>query len=75
MQGGKDFVSSLYNDEKGSFAYGCQLNGTGRRDDIMFSGMLAGQMLSRHAGWGDLPVSMKTALSSLLQSRRPLIVL
>jgi hypothetical protein len=27
----------------------------GRTDDIMFSGMLAGQMLSRHAGFGDLP--------------------
>eukprot|EP01050_Picozoa_sp_SAG11_P011146 SAG11_NODE_1160_length_5647_cov_8.048125_4_plen_314_part_00 len=60
--GGQDFVRSLYHSSNssahghgGSFAYGCQLNGSGRRDDIMFSGMLAGQMLSRHAGWGDLP--------------------
>ena len=52
-KGGGDFVAALYNGK--FFAYGCQVNGSGRADQIMFSGMLAGQMLSRHAGFGDLP--------------------
>ena len=50
---GRDFVAALYNGE--FFSYGAQLNGTGRTDDVIFSGMMAGQMLSRHAGFGDLP--------------------
>jgi hypothetical protein len=49
---GRDFLKTLYNGK--FFAYGSQLNGSGRADAIMFSGMLAGQMLSRHAGFGDV---------------------
>jgi uncharacterized protein (DUF608 family) len=49
---GADFVHALFNGK--FFAYGCQTNGSGRTDDLMFNGQLAGQMLSRHAGWGDL---------------------
>ncbi len=63
---GHDFVSALYNGK--FFSYGSQLDGTGRADDIMFSGMLAGQMLSRHAGWGDLPgVPWHAVVSSMHQ--------
>ncbi len=36
------------------FAYGADLDGAHRRDDIMFSGQLAGQFLSRYLGWGDV---------------------
>jgi hypothetical protein len=52
-RGGADLSAALWNGR--FFSYGCELDGSGRRDEIMFSGMLAGQMLSRHAGWGDLP--------------------
>lgn len=63
---GHDFVSALYNGE--FFSYGSQVDGTGRADNIMFSGMLAGQMLSRHAGWGDLPgVPWAAVVSSMRQ--------
>eukprot|EP01052_Picozoa_sp_SAG31_P006515 SAG31_NODE_300_length_18109_cov_47.887285_20_plen_582_part_00 len=63
---GRDFVAALYNGK--FFSYGSQVDGSGRADDIMFSGMLAGQMLSRHAGWGDLPsVPWDTIVSSLRQ--------
>jgi uncharacterized protein (DUF608 family) len=65
-QAGKDFVDALYNGK--FYAYGCQLNGTGRQDDVIFSGMLAGQMLSQHAGWGDLPnVPLASIVSSVEQ--------
>jgi uncharacterized protein (DUF608 family) len=61
---GTDFVAALYNGR--FFAYGCQKDGSGRRDDMMFNGMLAGQMLSRHAGWGDLSgVSFDKTVSSV----------
>ena len=64
--GGRDFVKALYNGK--FFAYGSQVNGSGRADEIMFSGMLAGQMLSRHAGFGDLPgVPWHTVVSSMEQ--------
>jgi non-lysosomal glucosylceramidase len=36
------------------FAYGAQLDGSQRADDIMFGGQVAGAMLGRHAGWGDV---------------------
>jgi hypothetical protein len=36
------------------FAYGADLDGSHRRDDIMFSGQLAGQFLSRYLNWGDV---------------------
>ena len=40
---GRDFMSALWNGR--FFSYGAQLDGSGRTDDIMFSGMLAGQMV------------------------------
>jgi hypothetical protein len=64
---GKDFVSALWNGR--FFSYGAQLNGSGRTDDIMFSGMLAGQMLSRHAGFGDLPSVPFEAFQSSMQAQ------
>ncbi|ADV84964.1 GH116 family glycosyl-hydrolase [Terriglobus saanensis] len=36
------------------FAYGTDIGGAHRRDDRLFSGQLAGQFLSRYAGWGDV---------------------
>ena len=42
---GRDFQAALYSPERGFFAYGAQIDGSGRADDVMFSGMLAGAML------------------------------
>ena len=64
---GSDFVAALYNGK--FFAYGAQLNGSGRADDVMFSGMLAGQMLSRHAGFGDLPAMPFDAFQSSMREQ------
>lgn len=36
------------------FAYGTDIGGGHRRDDRLFSGQLAGEFLSRYAGWGDI---------------------
>ena len=47
------------------FAYGADLDGSHRRDDIMFSGQLAGQFLGRYMGWGDV-FSMSDVQSSVL---------
>ena len=47
------------------FAYGADLDGSHRRDDIMFSGQLAGQFLGRYLGWGDV-FPMSDAQSSVL---------
>ena len=52
MKNDRLFCNLRYNGK--FFAYGCQTDGSGRTDDLMFNGQLAGQMLSRHAGWGDL---------------------
>jgi non-lysosomal glucosylceramidase len=50
-------IKTLWN---GRFlAYGSDLGGKNRQDDRVFSGQLAGQFLSRYAGWGDvLPMEM-----------------
>ena len=34
--GGAQFVEALYSNATGFFAYGAELDGTGRADDIMF---------------------------------------
>jgi non-lysosomal glucosylceramidase len=47
-----DAIRALYNGR--FFAYGAKLDGSERRDDIMFSGQLAGQFLSRCFTWGDI---------------------
>jgi hypothetical protein len=47
-----DALKALWNGK--FFAYGSDLDGQNRRDDIMFSGQLAGQFVSRYCTWGDL---------------------
>jgi len=61
-----DAIRALWNGN--FFAYGADLDGKNRRDDIMFSGQLAGQFLSRYCGWGDVfPMDLvrKSILSQL----------
>lgn len=60
----KDFIRLLWNGK--FFAYGCEKDGSGRRDDIMFTGQIGGQFMSRYCGWGDiLPLGMvKSSLVS-----------
>jgi uncharacterized protein (DUF608 family) len=48
----QDAIRALWNGQY--FAYGSDLDGSNRRDDIMFSGQLAGQFLSRYCTWGDI---------------------
>lgn len=36
------------------FAYGCEPDGSKRLDNVLFTGQLAGQFLSRYCGWGDV---------------------
>ena len=52
------------------FAYGTDVGGGNRRDDRLFSGQLAGEFLSRYAGWGDvLPVDeAKSAIETQLKT-------
>lgn len=59
-------VESLFVPTLGYFAYGAQLDGTGRADDILFGGQAAGAMLGRHAGWGDIGAPFNVTTSSLL---------
>ena len=35
------------------FSYGCDVDGSNRRDNEIFTGQLAGQFLSRYCGWDD----------------------
>ncbi len=51
------------------FAYGTDVGGGHRRDDRLFSGQLAGQFVSRYAGWGDV-VPADEARSSLEEQLR-----
>jgi len=48
----KDMIRLLWNGR--FFAYGCEINGSGRKDNILFTGQLAGEFISRYCGWGDL---------------------
>lgn len=36
------------------FSYGCEIDGSGRLDHILFTGQLAGEFISRYCGWGDI---------------------
>jgi uncharacterized protein (DUF608 family) len=36
------------------FAYGCNPDGSGKLDSILFTGQLAGEFVSRYCGWGDI---------------------
>ena len=58
-----DLVKYLWNGK--FFAYGCEKDGTGRRDDILFTGQLGGQFVSRYCGWGDI-IPMDMTRSSVL---------
>ncbi|MFW6308455.1 MAG: GH116 family glycosyl-hydrolase [bacterium] len=46
------YVDTLWNGE--FFAMGSDRDGSNRRDDIMFTGQLAGQFISRLSSWGDI---------------------
>ena len=53
----KDMMRMLWNGR--FFAYGCEIDGSGRKDSILFTGQLAGEFVSRYCGWGDiLPLSL-----------------
>ncbi len=58
-----DAIRALWNGRY--FAYGADLNGANRRDDIMFSGQLAGQFLSRVSGWRG-PFSQEMVSASIV---------
>jgi hypothetical protein len=63
-------VAALFIDDDddgggGYFAYGAALDGSGRADDLMFGGQAAGQMLARHAGWGDVAAPFAATQSAL----------
>ncbi len=64
----RDAIRALWNGR--FFAYGADLDGSHRRDDIMFSGQLAGQFLSRYLGWGDVfPMAdVKSSVLAQLES-------
>lgn len=47
-----DATKALWNGQY--FAYGADLDGSHRRDDIIFSGQLAGPFLSRYCCWEDI---------------------
>lgn len=56
----KDMLDMLWNGR--FFSYGCEIDGSDRRDSIMFTGQLAGQFLSRYCGCGDvIPMDMTKA--------------
>lgn len=58
-----EYVKALFNDQ--FFAYGAQLDGSGRADNILFGGQTAGPFLARHAGWGDVGASFERTQAAL----------
>ena len=48
----RSFIRLLWNGR--FFSYGCEPDGTRRRDHLVFTGQLAGQFVSRYCGWGDV---------------------
>lgn len=48
----KEAIAKLWNGR--FFAYGCEPDGSKRLDNVLFTGQLAGQFLSRYCGWGDV---------------------
>jgi len=58
----KDLMRMLWNGR--FFSYGCQVDGSGRLDNILFTGQLAGEFISRYCGWGDI-FSLPVIQSSL----------
>ncbi len=47
-----DALQTLWNGR--FFAYGTEIDGSGKLDNIVFSGQLGGQFMSRYCGWGDV---------------------
>ena len=60
---GAENVAALFNGA--FFAYGANLDGSGRADELIFGGQTAGQFLGRHAGWGDLAAPFVATQSAL----------
>ena len=60
-------IHSLWNGR--FYAYGTDLGGGNRRDDRLFGGQLAGEFLSRYAGWGDV-LPLDQASSSIEEQLR-----
>lgn len=60
-------IKTLWNGQ--FFAFGADLNGKNRRDDRVFTGQLAGQFISRYAGWGDV-VPFNMVKSSIAEQMR-----
>lgn len=48
----KEAIDKLWNGR--FFAYGSEPDGSKRLDNVLFTGQLAGQFLSRYCGWGDV---------------------
>jgi uncharacterized protein (DUF608 family) len=59
----KDMIRTLWNGR--FFSYGCEIDGSGRLDNILFTGQLGGQFVSRYCGWGDV-ISMDMVKASLV---------
>lgn len=58
----RDMLRLLWNGR--FFSYGCEIDGSRRLDNILFTGQLAGQFVSRYCGWGDI-LPLDTIRSSL----------
>lgn len=48
----KEIIQKLWNGK--FFSYGCEPDGSKALENILFTGQLAGQFLSRYCGWGDI---------------------
>lgn len=48
----KEIINKLWNGK--FFSYGCEPDGSKALDNVLFTGQLAGQFLSRYCGWGDI---------------------
>ncbi len=59
----KDMIRLLWNGR--FFSYGCEIDGSKRLDNILFTGQLAGEFVSRYCGWGDI-LPMDILRSSLI---------
>ena len=59
----KEMIRMLWNGR--FFSYGCELDGSKRLDNILFTGQLAGEFVSRYCGWGDI-LPMKMIQASLI---------
>jgi non-lysosomal glucosylceramidase len=65
-----EFASALWNEAGGFFAYGAQLDGSGRADTLLFGGQVAGAFLGRVSGWGDVGSAFNLTQSALAAQLR-----